>query len=319
MARERKGSSSKSWGNKAGLISLRVQHLLEYLLFLCASTSFGILPLNWVRRVAANLGEHAYRVGGLRAKITRENLRLAFPQLEPDRLEAIARSSFRHVATTLVELLYFPHLTQQEIQSFTSFSDENLFQRLQKEGKGVILLTSHLGSWEIVPIAIHLFTGIQVSSVYKAQSNRFVDEEINRRRTLFGTRTIPMGLAVRDILKTLQKGEAVLMAADQSAPKESIWLEFFGRSVPVFQGPASFCLKTGAPLVLAHAVRLDDGSYQLRCTQIRSDDLSDSEEGIRELTRRHLEATEGIIREVPGQWMWMHRRWKHAVAGEAEK
>jgi len=272
-----------------------------------------MLPLSRVRRIGASLGETAYSVFGFRRPVTLENLHLAFPDATPAELEVVARESFRNIATTLVELLYYPSLDEKDIRSIVDFGNDDLIVRLFEQGKGVILLTSHLGNWELLPIAVHLRTGIPVSSLYKPQSNRHIDRKIAQRRIRFGTRIIPMGVAVRDVMRCLYDGEAVLMAADQSAPKESLRVNFFGRSTPVFQGPAVFSLKTGAPVVLSHMIRKNDGGYTLQFKEIPSGDLSNNEEGIRELTKRHVAATEELIRDVPEQWMWMHRRWKHAT------
>ena len=272
-----------------------------------------MLSLSRVRRIGAYLGETAYNVFGFRRTVTRENLRLAFPDATPEEIEAVARGSFRNIATTLVELLYYPSLDEKDIRSSVEFGDDDLIVKLYEQGKGMILLTSHLGNWELLPIAVHLRTGIRVSSLYKPQSNRLIDRKIAERRVRFGTGIIPMGLSVRDVLRCLHDGEAVLMAADQSAPKESLRVNFFGRLTPVFQGPALFSLKTGAPLVLAHMVRKSNGGYRLQFSEIPSGDLDNTEEGITELTKRHVAATEELIREVPEQWMWMHRRWKHAT------
>lgn len=288
-------------------------HWIEYIAFQFISALLGVLPLSRVRRIGAFLGETAYNVLGFRRPVTRENLRLAFPDATDTEIEAIARESFRNIATTLVELLYYPSLDEKDIRSTVEFGDDDVVVRLYEQGKGIILLTSHLGNWELLPIAVHLRTGIPVSSLYKPQSNLLIDRKIAERRIRFGTRIIPMGLSVRDVLRCLHDGEAVLMAADQSAPKESIRVNFFGRSTPVFQGPALFSLKTGAPLVLSHMVRTKDGGYRLQFLEIPSADLSNTEDGIRELTKRHVAATEEIIREAPEQWMWMHRRWKHAT------
>ena len=121
-----------------------------------------------------------------------------------------------------------------------------------------------------------------------------------------------MSLAVREIIRALQNNNAVFLAADQTAPQESISVEFFGRNVPTFQGPAVFCLKSGAPIVLVMTVRQPDGRYKLIMEKVPSEDLEEySESNVLELTRRQVKMTEEIIRRNPEQWMWMHKRWKH--------
>ena len=123
---------------------------------------------------------------------------------------------------------------------------------------------------------------------------------------------MPMGMSVREIIRTLQQGGIIALVADQTAPKESVSVEFFGRQVPTFEGPAVFCLKTGAPIVLGCTVRQNDGNYTMHLEHVPSDDLVHySEENVRELTQRQVRLTEEIIQQHPEQWMWMHKRWKH--------
>jgi len=122
-----------------------------------------------------------------------------------------------------------------------------------------------------------------------------------------------MEFAVREVMRTLQKGDFVGMAADQSAARESITVNFFGRLVPTFAGPAVFSLKTGAPILMGLATRQGDWTYSLRFTEVPCDDLKEySEDAVAELTRRHVAMAESMIRIHPEQWLWMHRRWKHA-------
>lgn len=265
-----------------------------------------------VRSLAGRLGGLAYNVG-FRREIVRENLMHAFPHLNPSERDAIAAGAFRSVAISFLELLRVSHMTEEDLRSMIRLEGEELLRRKLLQGKGAVLLTAHLGNWEFITLGLMVRAGIPIDALYKPQSNVWIDRRIVQRRTKFGNRLVPMGMSVREILGILQSGRSVLIAADQSAPKESIRMKFFGREVPVFQGPAVFSLKTGAPLIASFALRQPDGSYVLTCSEIPSDDLTYNEESIRELTRRHVEETERVIRQHPEQWMWMHRRWKHVT------
>ena len=121
-----------------------------------------------------------------------------------------------------------------------------------------------------------------------------------------------MDISVRRVLKALSEGRVVGILADQTAPMESVSVEFFGRMVPTFEGPAVFSLKTGAPIVMACALRISEGKYSVEFQEIQTDDLKGfSDENVETLTQRHVSLTEEIIRKNPDQWMWMHKRWKH--------
>jgi len=148
--------------------------------------------------------------------------------------------------------------------------------------------------------------------VVKTQSNRLIDKRINSWRAKFGNHIVRMEHAVREALRTLQGGGMLGIIADQAAAKESIWVPFFGREVPTYEGPAALSLKTGAAIVIGFPVRQSDGTYLTRFTQLSTADMRGTDkESVAELTRRHVNATEEIIRQNPGQWMWMHKRWKH--------
>jgi KDO2-lipid IV(A) lauroyltransferase len=181
-----------------------------------------------------------------------------------------------------------------------------------KKGKGVIILTAHFGNWELLAQCSTVKLGFPLNVVVKTQSNPLINQTINKRRLLFGNRTIPMETSLREILRALRNGEAVGLVADQAAPKENVPIEFFGTMVPTHQGPSAFCLKMGCPMVAAFTVRQPDGTYDAFLQEVPSQDLQgDNEENVIELTRRHVKITEDFIRKHPDHWMWQHKRWKH--------
>ena len=291
-----------------------VLHWFQFLLFQFFSAILGLLPLSAVQSIAGWLGQLVYKRFGFRRNIVQENVSNAFPEMQESEREAIALGAFRSVAISFMELLWFSRMKERDLRSMVRMEHGEMIREKLSKGKGAVLLTAHVGNWELISPAYLVLAGIPVDALYKPQSNRWIDRRIVERRTKFGNRLVPMGMGVREILGILQGGRSILIAADQSAPMESIRMKFFGREVPVFQGPAAFCLKTRAPLIATYALREPDGSYRLTWREIPSEDLSYSDEAIRELTRRHLEETERVIRQYPDQWMWMHRRWKHATA-----
>jgi KDO2-lipid IV(A) lauroyltransferase len=104
----------------------------------------------------------------------------------------------------------------------------------------------------------------------------------------------------------------VLMLGDQSASRESLFIDFFGRPAATHRGPALFALKTGAPMVMGLLLRQSDGRYAAEFEEIPHDDLHGaSERNVAELTRRHTAVLERYIRLYPDHWLWMHKRWKH--------
>jgi KDO2-lipid IV(A) lauroyltransferase len=288
-----------------------VSHLLEFSAFAVLSLFVQLLPLKWVQRLGAGLGSLAYRLLGSRRAITLDNLEKGLPELSGERRVEIARGVFRSITTAFLEVLWLPRFSAEELRRFAHAENAEIITDELAKKRGLIFLTAHFGNWEMAGQMVSIHTGTPMLMIVKPQSNLYVDRAVNRRRTQFGARVIPMGESVRGVLKALQEGETIGIAADQSAAKQSIWVEFFGREVPVHQGPAVFALRTRAPIILAFSVRQGDGSYQIKMDSIEYDDLVDyTQSSIEELTRRHVVRTEEVIRQYPEQWMWTHRRWK---------
>ncbi|MGH2566739.1 MAG: lysophospholipid acyltransferase family protein [Bacteroidota bacterium] len=289
-------------------------HLIEYFLFQLLGFVVRLVPLRTVQKVGASAGELLYAAVGFRKTITLENLRQAFPEKPLQELDRIARTAFRSVGTSLFEFLWFPRFLPDQIRETVRIENPDLIKEIHGRGKGIILLTAHFGNWELLALGLHVELGIPIHIIVKPQSNDLVDKRINRWRTLWGNKVVPMGVAVREILRALQDGGVVGIVADQSAPKESLTVEFFGRQVPTYEGPAVFSLKTGAPMMIGFAIRQPDGTYRSTFEEVPTDDLRmHSAENVAELTRRHVRITERYIRLYPGQWMWMHKRWKHVL------
>ncbi len=296
---------------------MTASHAGEYLALRLLQAALGLLPLRTVRGVARGLGWFLFSVARFRRDIVLSNIRNAFPDSTPDFHHRVARESYGSVAVTLFEFILFPRMTSDDIGALVRISNPDLLSEALAEGSGVLLLTAHYGSWELFGQAAGLAAGSDGCLLMKVQSNRLVSDEVDRWRMRFGLRTTSASGGVRDVLRTLAGGGWVVIAADQAAPRESLVVTFFGREVPTYQGPASFALQTGAAILLGAARRLPDDTYEITFERLRYDDLSTpAGETMRRLTERHVRATEQLIMRDPGQWMWMHRRWKHVSAPE---
>jgi KDO2-lipid IV(A) lauroyltransferase len=299
-------------------MSYKTKHIVEYIFFQAFAFIVQRLPLYLVDKTGFVLARLAYPLLKSRRNVALQNLRHAFPEIEELKRRQIAFRSFQSISATFLELLWYPNFTKAGIKKRVQIENIELLKQLQEKKKGIIFLTAHYGSWELATQAITVYSDAPVWTIAKPQSNILVDRIITRWRELFGLKIVAMGISVREILKTLQEGGIIALAADQSAPKESVAVNFFGRNVPTFQGPAIFSLKTGAPIILGCTVRQENGNYTMRFVHVPSDDLDGvSDESILELTRRQVHLTETIIRQCPEQWMWMHKRWKH-VPGQAK-
>ena len=287
-------------------------HRLEYLLISLLLAFLSVLPADAIRRIARVVGFTLFRVIRYRQAVAMNNIRRAFPELTAAEHARIASESYQSVAITLFEFVLFGRYDERQVRGLCRITNPSLLEQTLAEGRGAILLTAHYGSWEVFAQAAGLAAGREGRLLMKVQSNGHMARKVDRWRTRFGLQTLSSSSGLRDVVKTLRNGGWVVIAADQAAPKESVPVRFFGRPVPTYQGPASFALQTGAAILLGVAHRLENGSYDLTFHRITHEDLDPSDDAsVRILTERHVQATEQIIRADPGQWMWMHKRWKH--------
>lgn len=296
---------------------MKIRHLIEFIAFQFIAFLVQLLPLHGVRQMGRGLGRFVFAVVGHRKDVTMNNLRRAFKEKSEADLVRIARGAFENIGISLLELVWFPRMTRDQVLKAVRFNKPEILHNAYNRGKGVLILTAHFGNWELLGQALTVHFQYPLKGLVKTQSNRLVNELINRRRELFGTKVIPMETSLREVLRALGDGEMVAIAADQAAPKENVPMTFFGTMVPTHTGPAALSLKTGAPIVAVFAVRSADGSYDAHTIAVPSEDLvGHSEENVVELTRRHVRITEDIIRQYPDQWLWMHKRWKHVPLPE---
>jgi len=292
-----------------------IRYRIEFILFQIFKWLVLALPLKSAQRLGFYIGSLGFYLSPGRRRVAIENLHLAFPDKSDEECISIARGSFRNFGISFIELLWFPNLNDKILRKLIKPHNLELLNNRFSEGKGLVVLSGHFGNWELIALGMSYFSKIPFTIIIQKQNNIFVDEVINQHRCLFGNKVVPMGLSVREIIKTLQNGGIVAIAPDQSGDKDhGIYIEFFGSIVATHQGPAVFALRSGAPLLIGYMIRQQDGTYDVYLEEIQTKDLTGStEENIRELTRRHLGKLEQHIRQHPDHWLWMHRRWKHTL------
>jgi KDO2-lipid IV(A) lauroyltransferase len=151
-----------------------------------------------------------------------------------------------------------------------------------------------------------------MSVVIRPLDNRWIDALVERRRTLSGNRIIEKKDAARGILRALAANEAVGILIDQnSSLEEGVFVDFFGVPACSSAGFAKLAAHSGAAVVPGCALWSEaEGRYVLRFyppLAMTGDFVAD--------TQRLQKQIETVIREYPGQWLWIHRRWKTRPPG----
>ena len=263
-------------------------------------------------RLGRALGLLAYALTRSRRRVALDNLRHAFPEKNAGELRAIARGAFKNYGISLVEMLWSGQTDREELSRLVRLVNPEVAYHARERGKGIILLSGHFGSWELLVSGFLIQLGWAANVIVQLQRNRKINAIIDAQRRRFNVTTIPMGISVREVLKALQRKEVLFLLGDQSGPKESLFVEFFGRPAATHKGTAAFSLRSGAPIVFVALIRQHDGTHQAVFEEVDRSGLEKySDENVAELTRRHTAVLERFIRRYPDHWLWMHKRWKH--------
>lgn len=191
------------------------------------------------------------------------------------------------------------------------------FREAAEAGRGVILLTGHLGNWEIGGASI-IARGIPLDVVGKGMANRRFQADLLRARQRLGMRVIEMGDAATEGLRSLASGRVLALLGDQNAHGGGIFVPFFGRPASTVRGPALFAARTGAPVWVAFALRAPGGeqSYTVRFEALPFESTGRPEEDAATLMGVYARILEKAIKSAPEQYFWQHRRWKKRPAEE---
>jgi len=241
------------------------------------------------------------------------NLTKAFPEKSKREIKKIAYNNFVSMGITFMEIMAFQKMDEEQVISLSDINNIELAQSKVNTGKGSILLTAHLGNWELGALTMGLVLEKRINVLVKKQRNKLVADWMSEIRERFNNKEIPLGASVRELYKTLISGGVVGIVGDQRGKKEDgIIVQFFNQPTVTFQGFAALAIKNRVPIVVVLNIRKSSGKYVFDIEEIDYENLPESlPDQIVELNQRYMTILENKIREAPEQWLWMHNIWKY--------
>lgn len=285
---------------------------LEYVGYSLLRAIGRALPYARADAVGMAMGRFLFSAFGVRRRVSMENLRHAFPEKSEAELRRIGRDALGNYGRTMMLAFWASGRDASELNAHLHFVNERHALDASALGRGLIVLSGHFGAWELFPCAFAYRLNLPMTIIVHTQRNARVNAILVKDRNRHGNRTVTMEQAPREVLTVLRNGGTLGLLGDQSGPKESMSVEFFGRPCAAYRGPAVFSLRQGSPIVMPMMMRRPDRGYDIVIEPIESSDLSGpAEENVRILTERHTALLERYIRAHPDQWLWAHKRWKH--------
>lgn len=267
---------------------------------------------NWLGQIYAGILDRA--IPRLR-RIALRNLEFAMPELSHARHVAITDTVFRSIGRLLVSFARFPSIDKRNVDQWIRYEGFHHFTAALARGKGVLFATAHLGNWELSAFT-HALMAEPMQVVVRPLDNHLIDCFVEKRRALSGNTLISKRDFARPILQALRQNKAVGILIDQNAAADTgVFVPFFGVPACVNIGFAKLAAHSGAAVIPGFALWSEtENKYILRFypeVAITGDASAD--------TAAIQQVLESAIAEDPGQWLWIHRRWKTRPPGEASR
>jgi KDO2-lipid IV(A) lauroyltransferase len=267
------------------------------------------------RRTTLALGRGLGRLWGdldrRHVAIAADNLRQAFPDWDDARALRTARAVYAHFGSVLFDILWLQGRTPDQIRGLLEVRGDEHVRRAMAAGRGALLVTCHIGNWELHGVAHGLLFGA-IHVVARPLDNPLLDRRLCAMRTMGGNTVVYKRRALSQMLRALRDNGGIAILIDQNVqPGDGIFVDFFGRKAATTTVAAALAVKTGCALVPCRTELLRDGRYRLTYAPVVEWTASgDRQQDIACLTQRLTGRIEEWVRETPEQWLWMHRRWK---------
>ncbi len=280
---------------------------LELFIIRCVAWFLSLFPIKITSSFACGVASIIFLFMPKRRKIALDNIEKAYgSSLNKKQKIKIARASFQNMALSVLELF----ITDRMLNELDRFEFEGLehAEKAFGQGKGAILVISHLGSWEYLSF-LPFITGQKWSVVVKNVRNPYLDQLVNEKRRKMALNPISKKSSIRTVLKELKQNHGVGIVIDQWAGPEGLWTQFFGEGTSTTSIPSRLAKQMGSVMIPAYCLRKSAGSYLIQLEESLELDPNqeDWEKSATDKLNKRLEAK---ILEYPEQWAWVHRRWK---------
>ena len=222
----------------------------------------------------------------------------------------LARQVFCNLVRVLFEIGWMLRLKKKEFSRYFNIHGLHNLETAYKKNKGVLVLTGHMGNWELLSLAAAML-GYPMSAIYRPLDFKPLDRFFIKLRSRYGAKMYPKKNAMRPVLKGLKQKELIGILLDQNTGRQAgVFVDFFGRKACTNKGLALIALGTGAPVIPLFLLREKDGfrvEFGQEVPLIRSGDKT---KDVKANTRQYNRVLESVIRRYPDQWFWVHRRWK---------
>ena len=261
-------------------------------------------------KIAYKIGIFFAKLHFLISKKDREavmnNLRVILPKEDQVVIRKKAKDVFINFGLYLVEFFRFSKIDRKYVESHFSIVGRENLDKARKDGKGAILLTAHIGNWELAGMALSLF-GYKLMVIALDHKNSKINDFFNKRRLSKGIEVVSLGASIKRCYRGLRNNKFVAILGDRDFSRTGYSLDFLGRKKEIPRGPAVLALRTGAPIIPVLVTRQGLDRLEIECLSPIEISKGTDEIG---LMKKYLKIIEDRIYKIPSQWLMFREFWK---------
>jgi len=298
-------------------ISKQVSRFVSWAALVTCSSIIKVLPGAFLYGFADVLGRLFYIIAAKHRKIALESLHIAFGREKSEKeIKEISRECFVSIAKSGAEILKLT-VDHEYMSGRVKIEGKAHLEKALALGNGVILVSAHFGNFPLLISKLDI-EGYKIGVIMRRMRDIRTERFLIRKRSKFGMRIIysqPRQACVAETLRALRNNEIVFIPMDQNFGTAGVFVDFFGRKAGTATGPVILAQRTKSAIVPCFIFRQPDNTHRIVFEpQLQ---LSEGEGALIDNVQRITSIIEIYIRKHPGEWGWMHRRWKARPAGES--
>ena len=273
---------------------------------------FAGVPKRYIADTGRLLGMLAYFLDARHRRIVRRNLQFIHPEWSEERILKLSNRVFQNMGVTFLEICQMTRFSREDVlRNVRIRGKENLLNAV-KRPNGVILISAHLGNWEMAPLFTSCYLQKPIVSVAKQLQPKTLDRWIRGCRTRFGNMILDKKGALPGMARTLREGGVLGILIDQETKRsEGSEVTFFDRTVVATPVAALLARRYDSPVLPAFCIRQADAGLTLIVEPpLMLKKTHDPHADLQANTQIMTYAIEKAVREYPEQWLWFHKRWK---------
>ena len=291
----------------------RIRYRLEWLGLVLATKLVPLFSRRACYHIAQAVGALLSFVDRPRYQVALNNLEVAFgDQFSPRERRKIARESFQHFARTMVDLLWSPRLTQQNLSQYIDL--ENFEETVRDTGpeRSLMIACYHYSNFEWLSLACG-FLDLKGTIISQEFKNSSLDPIFKRLREQSGHQLVPRERGIMRLYKVLRRKGRTAMLVDLTVPpgQSAVAINCFGLETSVTSAHAWLHERTGVPIVPAHTEPLPGGCYRLVFHPRIANTAGMTHQQIAQACWNSFEP---YVRKNPAPWLWMYKYWRYRPA-----